>query len=336
MSERGRDAAQDVLEQAAAWRDAGRRVALATVVRTWGSSPRPAGSHLAVAESGEFFGSVSGGCVEGAVVTEALALLASGSAKLLHFGVTDAMAWEVGLACGGKIDVHVEPLPETFDRLLADRRAGHAIVAATWLDSGRHALFDPRVGTAGEVPAEVREAARQALATDLCAVVETAEGAVFLEPHNPPLRLVVVGAVHLAQPLVRIATIAGFAVTVVDPRTAFDLALPDVARSTEWPAEALAALRPDHRTAVVTLTHDPKLDDPALVAALRSDAFYIGCLGSRKTHAARRERLAAQGFDDAALARLNGPIGLAIGARTPEEIAIAILAQTIAAKNPNS
>src|SRR5262249_40075486 len=156
---------------------------------------------------------------------------------------------------------------------------------------------------------------------------------------------VVVGAVHLAQPLVRIAAIAGFAVTVVDPRTAFDLALPDVARSTDWPGEALAALHPDHRTAVVTLTHDPKLDDPALVAALRSDAFYVGGLGSRKTPPARRERLAAAGFDDAALTRLHGPIGLAIGARTPEEIAIAILAQMIgalrgtgepAAKNPDS
>src|SRR6185295_17075141 len=177
MSERGREAAQDVLEQAAAWRDAGRRVALATVVRTWGSSPRPAGSHLAAAENGEFFGSVSGGCVEGAVVTEALALLAAGSPKLLHFGVTDAMAWEVGLACGGKIDVHVEPLPETFDRLLADRRRGRAVVAATWLDAGRHALLDPRDGAEADVPADVREAARQALATDVCAIVDTPEGA---------------------------------------------------------------------------------------------------------------------------------------------------------------
>src|SRR5262249_3889015 len=147
------------------------------------------------------------------------------------------------------------------------------------------------------------------------------------EPGTPPLRLVVVGAVHIAQPLARLAGVAGFDVTIVDPRTAFEI--PGVTRSSQWPDVALAALRPDRRTAVVTLTHDPKLDDPALVAALRSEAFYVGCLGSSKTHAARLRRLAQQGAGGPALARLRGPVGLRIGARTPAEIAVSILGQIV-------
>jgi xanthine dehydrogenase accessory factor len=324
----------DVLEVASTWRAAGQRVAWAAVVRTWGSSPRPAGSRLVVSGTGEFFGSVSGGCVEGAVVTEATAILAGGAPKLLHFGVTDEEAWEVGLACGGQIDVYVEEIPALFEPLLAERRAQRPVVLATRLQEGGGLLLD-REALAHPPDAEVEELAgpaRQALRADACAVVESARGPVFLEPHNPPLRLAVVGAVHVALPLCRLAAIAGFAVTVIDPRTAFTLPghLLGLVRSSEWPDAALARLQPDARTAVVTLTHDPKLDDPALVAALGSEAFYIGCLGSKKTHAGRLRRLVERGFDEAALARLHGPVGLPIGARTPQEIAVSILAQVIA------
>lgn len=327
----------DVLEMAATWRAAGRRVAWAAVVRTWGSSPRPAGSRLVVSETGEFFGSVSGGCVEGAVVTEATAILSGGAPKLLHFGVTDEEAWEVGLACGGQIDVYVEAVPALFERLLEERRAKRPVVLATRLQEGGGLLLDhdalahpPRAELA-EIGV-LADPARQALRADACAVVETARGPVFLAPYNPPLRLAVVGAVHVALPLCRLAAIAGFEVTVIDPRTAFTLPghLPGLVRSSEWPDAALTRLQPDARTAVVTLTHDPKLDDPALAAALSSEAFYIGCLGSKKTHAGRLRRLAERGFDEAALARLHGPVGLPIGARTPEEIAVSILAQVIA------
>ncbi|MGH7012948.1 MAG: XdhC family protein [Stellaceae bacterium] len=175
-------------------------------------------------------------------------------------------------------------------------------------------------------------AVRQALADDRSTLVESPEGRFFIEVFNPPLRLMVVGAVHIAQPLARIAALAGYAVTVIDPRSAFASSerFPGVELSTEWPDEAMARLKPDKRSAVVTLTHDPKVDDPALIAALKSAAFYIGALGSKKTHAARLKRLTETGFKDAEFARIHGPVGLDIGAVSPTEIAIAILAQITA------
>jgi len=209
--------------------------------------------------------------------------------------------------------------PAVLGELREAIAAKRAVVLATWLDGSRQALLAP----GGELDAEVRAL----LARDASEVIETPGGSVFLESFNPPSRLVIVGAVHAGQALARLAEIAGFAVTVVDPRTAFTI--PGVARLAKWPDEALAELAPDARTAVVTLTHDPKLDDPALQAALRSPAFYIGCLGSGKTHASRLGRLREAGFDDAQLARLHGPVGLKIGARTPAEIAVSILAQIV-------
>jgi xanthine dehydrogenase accessory factor len=172
-------------------------------------------------------------------------------------------------------------------------------------------------------------AVRKAVTEDRNATVETAQGQVFIEVFNPRLRCIIVGAVHIAQPLARMAALTGYLVTVVDPRTAFasDERFPDVSLSTDWPDEALEKLRPNRRTAIVTLTHDPKLDDPALAAALRSDAFYIGALGSKKTHAARLKRLIPMGFDEAALARIHGPVGLDIGAVSPAEIAVSIMAE---------
>lgn len=173
---------------------------------------------------------------------------------------------------------------------------------------------------------------RQAIADDRSALVESPEGRFFIEVFNPPLRLVVVGAVHIAQPLARMAAMAGYAVAVIDPRSAFASSerFPGVELSTEWPDEAMARLKPDRRTAIVTLTHDPKVDDPALVAALRSSAFYVGALGSKKTHAARLKRLADAGFKDTDFARIHGPVGLDIGAVSPAEIAVSILAQITA------
>ena len=328
-----------VLAQAAAWRAAGRGVALATVIRTWGSSPRQPGSKLAVDEGGAFVGSVSGGCIEAAVIHEALEVMATGASRTLGFGVSDETAWEVGLACGGKIEVFVEAvapaqgrgLPcELLDELIAARRAARGAVLATWLDGSAHLLLgaDP-----ARAPAELAAAVGQAVARDQAAVVDAPAGAIFLEPHLPPVRLIVVGAVHVAQPLADMAALAGFGVTIVDPRRAFatEARFPGRALVTSWPDEAIAQLAPDARTAVVTLTHDPKLDDPALVAALASPAFYVGCLGSKKTHAARRARLGERGVAPAALDRLRGPVGLPIGARTPAEIAVSILAEVIAA-----
>ena len=329
---------EGVLAQAAAWRAEGRGVALATVVRTWGSSPRQPGSKLAVEAGGAFVGSVSGGCIEAAVIHDASEVMAEGASRVLSFGVSDEAAWEVGLACGGKIEVFVEAvapergrgLPrEMLEELLAARREPRAAVLATWLDGSAHLLLS---GDPAHAPAELAAAVRRAVAGDQAAVVDTEAGAVFVEPHLPPLRLIVVGAVHVAQPLAEMAALAGFAVTIDDPRRAFatEARFPGRALVTRWPDEALAELAPDARTAIVTLTHDPKLDDPALLAALASPAFYVGCLGSQKTHAARGARLGERGAGADALGRLRGPVGLRIGARTPAEIAVSILAEIIA------
>jgi xanthine dehydrogenase accessory factor len=325
--------ARDVLEQAMAWKGEGLAVATATVVSTWGSSPRPAGSQLAVNARGAFVGSVSGGCIEGAVVNEAMQVMADQRPRLLDFGVTNEMAWEVGLACGGRVQVFVEALDAPLvEQLLADRRDKRAAVLCTRLPTGEKRLIHPRSARPEGEAEAVFEAAVRAADQDQCVSLEQGEGAsLFLQPHNPPLRLVLVGAVHIAQPLSQMAALAGFEVIVVDPRSAFstEARFPGVQRSTAWPDRALEALGLDRRTAVVTLTHDPKLDDPALQVALRSPAFYVGCLGSGKTHASRLERLRASGLDEAAIARIFGPVGLKIRARSPAEIAVSILGQII-------
>lgn len=307
-----------VLVQARAWHAEGRPVALATVVRTWGSSPRPAGSKLAVDDRGGFVGSVSGGCIEGAVITEAIEVMAGGAPRVLEFGVSDETAWQVGLACGGKVEVYVERVGgagglavDVLDAVIAAHAARRSVVLATSLDGSGHRVLDAARATAE---------------------VATVEDGVLFEPHLAPLRLIVVGAVHVAHALAAIGAIAGFAVTIVDPRRAWATAarFPDEQLVVAWPDAGVASLAPDARTAIVTLTHDPKLDDPALAVALASPAFYVGCLGSTKTHAARRARLAERGVGEAALDRLHGPVGLRIGAKSPAEIAVSILAEIIA------
>jgi xanthine dehydrogenase accessory factor len=322
---------EDVLGQAAAWGDAGLGVALATVVSTWGSAPRPAGSHLAVDERGDFAGSVSGGCVEPTVIQEALTVIREGTPRLLEFGVSDERAWEVGLACGGTIQVYVERLRrEVLDQVLADLRAKRPAVLATWIESGRSDLLHPFVPSEpGE--AWLRAAARAAAEADRAGPLDTAGGRVLLRVFNPPVRVVIVGAVHIAQALAPMVQLCGHDVVVVDPRRAYTAPdrFPGVRLVTAWPDEALAQEPLDRRSALVAMTHDPKIDDPAVAAALRSEAFYVGALGSKRTAAARRERLGALGFDGAALARVQGPVGLAIGARTPGEIAASVLAQLV-------
>jgi xanthine dehydrogenase accessory factor len=219
--------------------------------------------------------------------------------------------------------------PDLLAALTEARQAKRPVVVATRLPDGEQRLLpDPAA------PAELNTAAERALAEDESDTVRIGDADWFLHAFNPPPRLVVVGAVHVAQALVPLAAQLGFHVTVVDPRRAFatDERFPNVEISAEWPDEALDALRPDTRTAIVTLTHDPKLDDPALDRALKSPAFYIGALGSRKTHAARLGRLRQLGHDDAALARIRGPVGLDIEAVTAPEIALSILAEIVAVR----
>lgn len=219
---------------------------------------------------------------------------------------------------------------DLLDALLAVRGDKKPAVLVTRLGDGVQALItasDP-VGDAA-LADSVATAARGALRADRGTTIDTAGGRVFLQVFNPPLRMIIVGAVHIAQPLAPMASLAGYQVTVVDPRRSFasETRFPNIAVSTEWPDEALERLAPDSRTAVVTLTHDPKLDDAALAVALKAEPFYIGSLGSKKTHAARLDRLAREGFSAARTARIHGPIGLALGATSPAEIAIAIMAE---------
>jgi xanthine dehydrogenase accessory factor len=258
------------------------------------------------------------------VVTEALEALADGVPRLLTFGVSDETAFSVGLACGGTIKVLVEPVAEMgpslpadlLEALVAMRAARRAVAYTVNLSDWSRGLVSMGRDTA--VDARLR--------SDKAGV--EADGR-FIAPHNPPLRLIVVGAVHIAQPLLAMARLAGYDPTLIDPRETFGAAerFPGEVILDDWPDEALATLAPDSRSAIVTLTHDPKLDDPAIRFALRSDAFYLGCLGSKKTHAARVARLTGAGFSEAEIARIHAPVGLDIGAKTPAEIAISVLAQ---------
>lgn len=219
---------------------------------------------------------------------------------------------------------------ETLSRLLDDQAAKRGVALATDLDNGVQTLVyrddadGPDAGTA-----EILAAARDAMQDDRSKIHQIGGRRIFVEVFNPPKRMLIVGAVHIAQPLSRMASVAGYDVTVIDPRASFatDERFPGIALNSDWPDDAMRALDPDRRTAVVTLTHDPKLDDPGLEIALRSDAFYIGALGSRKTHAGRVERLTAAGFTEAEIGRIHAPVGLAIGAVSPAEIAVSILAQ---------
>jgi len=296
-----------LIRTARAWRSA--RVALATVIATWGSAPRPRGSHMLVHEDGRFEGSVSGGCVEGDVLHAAAETIADGRARRLQYGVADESAWQVGLPCGGNIELLVQPVatlgfaPELFDQIAAARDAGDALAVTTDLVSG--------VSWVGDEPAQGH----------------------FVHRYTPPRQLLIVGAVQIAQSLAAMARELDVAPVVIDPRGRFltEERFPGVVLDDRWPDEAVTALRPDAATAVVTLSHDPKIDDPALIAALATSAAYIAALGSRRSHEKRLERLTAAGLSEADLARIDAPAGLAIGAQGPAEIALSIAAGMIRA-----
>jgi xanthine dehydrogenase accessory factor len=334
---------RDVFRDVEAWTAGGETVALATVVSTWGSAPRSPGSKMAVSASGRIAGSVSGGCVEGAVAEAAHAAIATGRPRLLHFGVADETAWAVGLACGGTIDVFVGLLDEA--RLRETRRAieeNRALATATVLSGPAERLGsavtvvegDPEPARPASDP--VAAAALEALAEGRCRRLDVGEADVFVDVVLPPPTLVVVGGVHIAVALVALARTLGYRTVVVDPRTAFGNRerFPDADDLlTAWPDEAFARLGLHSGTAVAVLTHDPKIDDPALMAALPSSAFYVGALGSPRTHEKRRRRLGEAGLEEAHLTRLHAPIGLDLGGRRPEEIALAVMAEIVAARN---
>jgi len=311
----------NLLQLAAQWHEKGIGAVIATVVETWGSAPRRVGSQLIVSGEGHMEGSVSGGCVEGAVVLEALDSLKDGKTRVLEYGVRDDDAFAVGLACGGKIRVLVEPVGKQMPQNLLQE-----LVDAIAKDDS--VIYEINIKTLQRrlVYNEYGDRIRR----DRSGFKE--DGLTFLNVYSPRLKLDIVGAVHIAQALVPIAEIAGFSPRIIDPRESFANRerFGSTEISNDFPDVALTKAKPNYRTAVILLTHDPKLDDSALHIALQSEAFYIGALGSKKTHQQRKNRLKDAGFTEKQISRIHGPIGLNIGASSPEEIAISILSEVIA------
>lgn len=322
---------ENILERALDWMEAGREIAFATVIAAQGSSPRPVGSQLLIDEDGNFEGSVSGGCIEGTVVAEGMEVIALGKPRRLLFGVAGDRAWDVGLACGGEVELFIEPLAghrELLLKLNALRKARQAGCLVTNLTSGEKTLITS--GTEYQsMPPALCEEVQDVFASQNSSVCTLGDDCFFLQTCFPDPELVIIGAVHIAQPLTLMAQMAGYSVMIIDPRETFATRdrFPDVTLVNVWPDEALALRRLHPRSAVVALSHEPKLDDPALRVALQSHAFYIGALGSRKTHAQRIERLKDAGLSTDQIARLHAPVGLDIGARNAPEIAIAVMAE---------
>jgi xanthine dehydrogenase accessory factor len=354
---------RDILEPVSKWWDAGQTFGLATVVRTFRSAPREPGAAMAVSPDGEAVGSVSGGCVEGAVYELASEVRQSGRAVLQTYGISDDDAFAVGLTCGGIIDVFVEPVgPESFPELgdvAAAIRAGAPVAVATVIDGpgqfgarrviwpaadgsepGSHHGSQGTLGSGGRLDQAVDDDARGMLAQGLTAVRRYGPDgerrrddlSVFVQSFAPPPRMLVFGAIDFAAAVAREGKFLGYRVTVCDARPVFATRarFPDADEVvTDWPHRYLAGQSVDERTVICVLTHDPKFDVPLLEVALRTPAAYIGAMGSRRTHEDRLARLREAGLSQDELSRLRSPIGLDLGARTPEETAVAIAAELI-------
>ena len=338
---------RDILSDIEKWLAQGKSIAVATVIQTWGSSPRREGARMAITPDGGISGSVSGGCVEGAVYEAGIESLELNQPRLLHFGVADETAWEVGLACGGSIDVFVKPLDaESFKSLREVLTNEDLAVLVTVVRGpeellGRELLVTEKGEKKGFISKEWDEVVigltKETMALGNTRHVMLNDSIeVFIEVFAPPPTLVVVGGVHITIALVALAKTLGYRTIVIDPRKAFgnEQRFPNVDRLIQaWPEDAFKQVPLTRSTAVAMLTHDPKLDDPALKIALPSPAFYVGALGSRTTQSRRRARLLNEGLAETQLDRLHGPIGLDIEAHTPEEIALSIMAEIVDSRN---
>lgn len=313
---------RDLLRLASSWCDEGRTLALAFVMRIWGSAPRQPGAVMVIDSDMHLAGSVSGGCIEGAVIDAALSSMETGKGAQLKFGVADETAWSVGLSCGGEIIILITPiadsgLPATTLKQMA---------AACGARAPLQIAFDAQSGSAGTLANAASHKDKQSSLSE--------DGNAFTLYYPPPPHLILIGAVHISQHLAQMAAQCGFEVSIIDPRGIFtgDARFSEAVRLyTSWPSEVLGNLSLDSATAMVTLTHDPKIDDDALLPALAAPLFYLACLGSKRTHAKRQKRLAEKGVTASQLARISGPAGLDIGAKSPAEIAASILAELIAA-----
>ncbi|MAS34522.1 MAG: hypothetical protein CL610_10975 [Anaerolineaceae bacterium] len=334
----------DILDTVNHWLEQKRPVALATVVETWGSAPRGVGSKMAVTDDMAMVGSVSGGCVETAVIEQALEILVDGKPRLLHFGVSDDTAWDVGLTCGGSISIYVEQLDQQWWQMVSDNVRQDYPAATVTILEGEQVGQKVLVNNDGHPVYTSPE-----LATDTCAALvqvatsqnrsgraTVAEQSVMVDLHYPRPHLILIGGVHVAMPLQTFAQQIGFRVSVVDPRQVFATTerFPDVANILHsYPDKALPQIGLDRNTYIAVLTHDPKIDDKALITALASPAPYVGVLSSKRTHEKRLERLREAGLSDEQLDRIRTPIGLNINAQTPEEIALCIMAEIVAVRN---
>ena len=330
---------REVRDDVQRWLARGDRVALATVVATRRSAPRPVGAKLAISAQGELAGSVSGGCVENEVYEYAQEVLAGAPPRLLTYGISDDLALSVGLPCGGEIDVFVEearrPLAERLMQVVESNERAVVLTVLAGDDLGAELLVTEDGERIGDAPEELAESAPELISRGRSGVVQIAGRDVFADVYGPPPRLLIYGAVDTAQALCRAAQEIGWRPIVADARARFATSerLPSAAEIVvAWPEETLAQVQPDDATAIVILTHDDKFDVPMISGALETDAFYIGALGSRRNQERRRERLLEAGVDEAALERVSGPCGLDVGAQTPAETAISILAEIMAVR----
>lgn len=310
---------RDLISTLRDWRVRGLSVGLARVVSTWGSAPRRPGAWLAVSDRGDMVGSVSGGCIEGAVRDELLAILGGAPARVTQYGIDNATAWTVGLSCGGKLMVSLQPFPDSIgDRLLSAIEQGEPVVWTSRFENDRiHDTLEPPKAWSG-APNDVM----------------LYEDGVVTQRIQQPEHILIIGGADIAVHLVQMAHQLGFDTTIVDPRAVFTspdrFPVAPTALVTAWPQESLQSIRMDAGTCAVLLTHDPKIDDPALAILFASDVAYIGALGGRNTQNKRRERLKEAGHTPADIARIKGPVGLDIGAATPPEIALSIMAEIVA------
>jgi xanthine dehydrogenase accessory factor len=309
----------DILTPLSIWLKDKRKIALATVISTWGSSPRPVGGQMAIDQNGEIIGSVSGGCIEAAVITEGIKSLSDGKTRVKDYGISNDMAWEVGLACGGELKVLIQPL-QIEDKII------FSIVESI----RKREVIKLKINTKSGLRTIDKSISQQSSSFNQLMNE-------FIHIIDPKPRLFIIGAVHIAQELVKLATIADFEITLIDPRDHFATKkrFPNCQIINDWPDIALSKFKFDKATHLVTLTHDPKIDDPALIYSLKKNIGYVGSLGSKKTHQKRCERLSLLGFNQNDLNKIHGPIGLDIKAKNPAEIAISILGEIIQFRRAN-
>ena len=325
---------KEIFSKAEEWLERGLEIVIITVIETWGSSPRPIGSSMIVNSKNEIIGSVSGGCIENFVFAKSLEVFKSNTYQILEFGVTNSQAWEVGLTCGGKIKVLLEKFSKkdlkTIQKINTVFSDEGKLVLLTNLSTGKREVL--------EKSSKQDKLFSKVFKNEISEINILDKTSWFSKVFSSQYKIIVIGAVHISEALVKIANVLNFKVFLIDPRTNFDEKRfkEKATLLKEWPDEGLRKLNVNEKTCIVTLTHDPKLDDPAIIYSLQSNPLYIGCLGSTKTHKARMERLIRKGFTNKQLSKINGPVGLDIKAKTPSEIACSIIAEIVLRKNSNA